>query len=552
MFRKIIVGTILLAGLALIAGILPTRAAPVASSAAQTSRPEGNFVFQAVLSGTNEVPSTTSNATGRMVIVLDNDFKTAHWRLMVSDILTPTAAHIHIGEPGVAGPIVFPLYTGGGNFGAGSPISGTLTLTPNQIVDLGMGRYYVNVHTAAHPTGEIRGQLLPFSKLPLDFSAPMDGIQETPPVSTTATGQANFRLNFGSLNLDYTISVSNIISITAAHIHLGLPGKPGPIVFPLYTGSGTFDSTHPLSGSITLNSENLLDLLTGYYYVNVHTTAHPTGEIRGQIGPVEAPVHTNQRGFRVFTTMLSGTNEVPTVTTSASGRAEVVLSKDESKITYRVAVSGNITPTTATINMGAPGSNGPVLFTLFSGSGEFGPGHTLKGSLPVTAEQAAALVAGNTYVNITTAAHPDGELRGQLTQFNLLPSSFRVSLTGGNSAGKGFGRFLFNPIAGQLNFVVTVTDLTNITNAFIRIGAPGQGGQTVYTLYSGGSPFDTSHPLTGVVDISDDNVAELLAGNLFLDIRTQSQPDGAASGLLAASWDNHLPYISNSVGAATP
>lgn len=552
MFRKIIVGTILLAGLALIAITLPTRAAPGSDIATQPSQPEGVFVFQAVLSGTNEVPSTTSPASGRMVIVLDNDFKTAHWRLMVSDIISPTAAHIHIGEPGVSGPVVFPLFTGDGNFGPGNPISGTLTLSPTQIVDLGMGRYYVNVHTVANPNGEIRGQLLPFRKMPLDFSAPLDGMQETPPVTTTATGKANFHLNFGSLNLDYTVSVSNIISITASHIHLGLPGQPGPIIFPLYTGVGVFDPSHPLSGSITLNPENLLDLLTGYYYVNVHTVEHPKGEIRGQMGPIEAPPLPSRRGFKVFTTILSGTNEVPTVTSSAAGRAVVVLSKDESKVTYRIAVTGDISPTSATINLGAAGANGPVVFTVFNGSGEFDAGHPLRGFLAVTPEQAADLIAGKYYINITTAAHPDGELRGQLTQFIFVPTSYRVSLTGGNSAGKGFGRFLFNPVAQQLNFIVSVKDITDITNVFIRLGPPGQGGQTLFTLYSGGGTFDANHPLTGSVDLSDENLAELMAGNLSLDIRSQADPNGAASGILEASWDANLPYVSNSVRSSAP
>jgi hypothetical protein len=45
-----------------------------------------------------------------------------------------------------------------------------------------------------------------------------------------------------------------------------------------------FDPDHPVGSGVTLNAENLVDLLTGYYYVNVHTEGYPSGQIRGQVG----------------------------------------------------------------------------------------------------------------------------------------------------------------------------------------------------------------------------------------------------------------------------
>lgn len=64
------------------------------------------------------------------------------------------AAHIHIGRPGVAGPVVLPLC---GPCATGAKDRGTLT--PAQARMLERGRGYANVHTARNPAGEIRGQL---------------------------------------------------------------------------------------------------------------------------------------------------------------------------------------------------------------------------------------------------------------------------------------------------------------------------------------------------------------------------------------------------------
>ena len=64
-----------------------------------------------------------------------------------------------------------------------------------------------------------------------------------------------------------------------------IAGMPAGYLFSEIAGRvRAFDAAHPISGVITLTAPNLVDLLTGYYYVNVHTTANPGGEIRGQIG----------------------------------------------------------------------------------------------------------------------------------------------------------------------------------------------------------------------------------------------------------------------------
>ena len=88
-------------------------------------------------------------------------------------------------------------------------------------------------------------------------------------------------------NLD-TDPVSNIMSVTKAHIHKAAAGSNGSSVFTLYNSTranalNAFDPDNPVGGAFALNAENLVDLLTNHYYVNVHTTANPSGEVRGQI-----------------------------------------------------------------------------------------------------------------------------------------------------------------------------------------------------------------------------------------------------------------------------
>jgi hypothetical protein len=187
----------------------------------------------------------------------------------------------------VSGPIVFPLYSGSGPFDEDHPISGTITLTSTeQVNDLLAGNYYVNVHTEAHPNGEIRGQLEQFSPASR-YYARMTGEEEVPPVSTPAFGTAEFELSSGLDALQYNVKVYNFSSkITAAHLHPGFPGQEGPPVVTLYAGTGGFNTDNPLHGIAPLSPQNLLDLLTGYLYINIHSEDYPDGEIRGQLAPI--------------------------------------------------------------------------------------------------------------------------------------------------------------------------------------------------------------------------------------------------------------------------
>jgi hypothetical protein len=395
----------------------------------------------------------------------------------------------------------------------------------------------VNVHTAVNPEGEIRGQLNTFAP-PADFNAVMLGMNEVPPVDTPATGVARFQLNSSMNMLQYEVLVSDIISITAAHIHPGAPGQNGPPKIPLYPGGDTFGPGDPLTGTAELDAQDLLDLLTGYLYINVHTSANPGGEIRGQIGT----------GFQAFEALLSGANEVPPVPTDASGRAVMVLSEDQTTLYYRVTVSDIISVTAAHIHVGAPGENGGVIFPLFTGSGTFDPDHPISGTLTLNAEQVSTLVAGNYYVNVHTTSYPDGEIRGQLELLEI-EDDFHALMLGMNETppvdtnASGVARFRLHPGMNALDYEVQVTDIFSITAAHIHPGAPGEVGPPKIPLYMGEGDFGPDSPISGTVALDAQDLLDLLTGYLYVNVHTQAHPAGEIRGQILILFKYYFPLI---------
>lgn len=106
--------------------------------------------------------------------------------------------------------------------------------------------------------------------------------------------------------------------------------------------------------------------------------------------------------------MLTGANEVPPVTTSASGDGAISIAEDGT-------VSGSVTTkgvqgTAAHIHMAAAGNNGPVIVP-FTKEGDT---YKAPAGAKLNADQLKAFKSGDLYVNVHSAANPNGEIRGQL------------------------------------------------------------------------------------------------------------------------------------------
>ena len=105
---------------------------------------------------------------------------------------------------------------------------------------------------------------------------------------------------------------------------------------------------------------------------------------------------------------LSGANEVPSINTSASGTGEVTVKADGS-VSASIKVTG-MAATAGHIHQGAAGANGPVIVPFTKDGDTF----TAAPNAKFSEAQLAAFKAGNTYVNVHTAANPGGEIRAQL------------------------------------------------------------------------------------------------------------------------------------------
>jgi len=107
------------------------------------------------LAGAQEVPSVKSDASGVSTITVDAD-KSVHGSVTTKGIVG-TAAHVHEGAVGKSGAVVFPLEKSGDTY----TVPANAKLTDAQFESFKAGNLYVNVHSAAHKDGEIRGQLKP-------------------------------------------------------------------------------------------------------------------------------------------------------------------------------------------------------------------------------------------------------------------------------------------------------------------------------------------------------------------------------------------------------
>jgi hypothetical protein len=103
-----------------------------------------------------DLKGSIAAATGDATVTYDTASKQVTWRITYSGLSgTPTAAHFHgPAPPGANAGVAVPIPNV-----AASPAQGSATLTDAQAADLLAGRYYINIHTAANPAGEIRGQV---------------------------------------------------------------------------------------------------------------------------------------------------------------------------------------------------------------------------------------------------------------------------------------------------------------------------------------------------------------------------------------------------------
>ncbi|MCA8954264.1 MAG: CHRD domain-containing protein [Planctomycetes bacterium] len=398
--------------------------------------------FSAALDGANEVPPVTTSASAVAVVRLEEPANSVRVFLHHYDLPTaPTAGHLHLGAAGANGGILIGLSAGPGT----DTFTGTATLNATQIAALKTEGTYLNVHTAAHPGGEIRGQVVLARST--RFTAELDGAQEVPPVTTSATGRADAYLHEPDNRLVYWIETTGLTAITAAHLHLGAFGTAGGVIFPIAGTSGVYCGVSPrLSASV------VAALFADGTYFNVHTSANPGGEIRGQ---VRLDAGSN------YTAALDGSQEVPPVATS--GTASASLQIDRNGVANLTVSFANLSsaPVSGHVHFAPIGSNGPIVVLLTLSGGKY------VATFTPTAGQLAQLQAGDWYVNLHTATFPGGEIRGQLEPA-VLPDTFGPSCAGSNGERPEIGATGFAPLGG--GFDVELYGAAPTAGAFLALG----------------------------------------------------------------------------------
>ena len=156
------------------------------------------------------------------------------------------------------------------------------------------GELYVLANSTGTPFGDsgVVLRIVPDNRR--HFRANLSGAEEVPPVDTDAAGLGHCQVNTAETTARFTLGVRNIEDVLAAHIHCAPAGANGPVGVTLFSGGpvtvqgilarGTITAPDPGNGCGWSTVDDIIAALrSDDTYVNVHTIAHPPGEIRGQI-----------------------------------------------------------------------------------------------------------------------------------------------------------------------------------------------------------------------------------------------------------------------------
>jgi glucose/arabinose dehydrogenase len=481
--------------------------------------------FSARLDGDNVQPTaTTTSGEGFGLFSLEGNALT--FTVSYHGLTGPaTLAHIHGPAPATnnAGVLIDLQPYHNGPFDDHGSFSGTVVLTDTQKAHLLSGETYVNIHTATYSNGEIRGQIAPVL-----FEASLLGIYENSAVNTAGRGFGSFALVGNELTFNITYGgLSGVASM--AHIHGPAPmGQNAGVQIDLepYNG-GAFGDHGSVSGSVTLTPAQLAMLVDGQTYVNFHTAAHSSGEIRGQILPRSTAVP--------LTAWISGLNERPTpYTNSASGLG--IFSLDGDTLAFNITYAGLSGPATLAHIHGAADTSDPAGVQIdlapYNG-GAFGTRGTFSGAVTLTPDQRNMILSGLAYVNIHTAAKPAGEARGQIA--NVL-----MSTGAGGSAERptpivttGSALGLFALVGTRLDFNVVYRDLSGPANN-AHIHAPASSSATApvvlnFAPYNGGS-YGVFGSVTGTASLDATVLSELIDGLGYVNFHTAANSGGEIRG----------------------
>jgi hypothetical protein len=260
--------------------------------------------------------------------------------------------------------------------------------------------------------------------------------------------------------------------------------------------------------------------------------------------------------FPDHTAVLRGSQVFPATASVATGSATFKIATTETTIDFNVTHDAT-SPVSVDVHIGTAGSNGPVILTLglipvstpTTGTltpADFTPAPTQGINSFVNA--CDAMMAGNTYVSVTTAGFPNGEIRGQIGPVSMNASNLigahavpPSTTTASASATFLVEQVLQPPALLPPTVQVTLTSsgltLGAVTGVFVYVGSPTTAstlGNTIFTLFSAGTftnPFSvtltTAHFTPHVsVPTYDEALNALLSGSTYIEVETSSAATG--------------------------
>ena len=497
---------------------ITTLALALSALATSAAHLRPHLLFSARMNSAQQVPVNSSTALGLGGLTLNGTRDTLcvniGWNGLSSAL---TGLHIHQGLPGENGPVLLDLVPFIQDNRVLTMLTGA-TLTPELIAMHLRGELYLNLHTEMNPNGEIRGQIIP--EADVAFVADLNGMQQVPMVSTDGYGLGTFLLAKHNGSLKFNAVFTGLSGpITAIHFHSGAMGTSGPVVQDL----AAFLNGNTLNGEVD-PTPFLADLMAGNIYLNVHTDANPNGEVRGQLmKPMGIP----------FDAMLDGAQQVPAVATDARGAASMVATWDMDSIWYDVVVDGLSGPMEAAhLHEGALGTAGPVVIDIADGIN----GNRISGWITnVMMDDMIELLEGNLYLNVHTAANPNGEIRGQV--YRYLREGYAIALDGAqqvpsvNTSASGAG--IVSVDRGQTNaHVMFVVNATQVEAAHFHNGVAGTNGPVVYDmsdLIMDNGVF-TYWKNTDAQPFLLANSVQFRNDSLYLNVHTMNHPSGEVRG----------------------
>ncbi len=354
----------------------------------------------------------------------------------------------------------------------------------------------------------------------LVYNCILSPIQENPVVTgSRAFGAGRFVIDTDANTVSYRIVFSRLLGAeTAAHIHgsaTSVPGTNAGVLFSLPAGNskvGVWNFTEAQQALI----------LNGLCYANIHSTAFPGGEIRGQIVPLNA--------------VLDGAQETPPVSTHGRGFATFTVDTAANVLSYYVRYDSL--------------NSGEVLAHIH-GNQLHGTAAGVKVALPAGSPKVGtwnyaqadedALLSGRMYVNVHTSTSPGGEIRGQICPVVVpLGADQELALVNPAPGSSGFAMVSIDTTAAghKLSFDLHVDSLSAApTLSHIHgFAAPGDEAFVLLTIPA------TPHQI-GTWAYGAANEANVLAGLTYFNAHTSANSSGEIRGQIL-----DLPHAASVLG----